>query len=341
LRASALFAVVAALAAYFVAPSATPIDRALPFVVVVLAFCADSDLVKFLIVLLLMPPVFLADEHTRLLAYGVIAAIAFATALVTAPLERHIVIVIAGVLLLRWIPFSNVVVWRELIVLAGALAVFFASRSPVLAIAVAGVMAPFPARLTLLLFLAAALIAILPKFRLPAPIRVPLYACAVALFAMWPWSGIVARALPAFLRSHTPAANSRPVWIALALGESVSIDAPARSRSVEITASGANASRLRKGTLMGTVEVDGLRREIRIGDIADFGYTRREQFFRSHNAAPKRPIDDVKDYGQSAWLHTAGLITLASPRPFQSIRVSAARDLPPDARLQIEAVAFE
>jgi len=341
LRASALFAIVAAVATYFVAPAATPIDRALPFVVIVLAFCSESDLVQILILFLLLPPIFFADEHMRLLAYGVIAAIAFATALATAPPERHIVIVIAGVLLLRWIPFSNVVVWRELLVLAGALAVFFASRSPVLAIAVAAVMTPFPARLLLLPFLAAAVIAILPKFRVPTPIRIPLYACAVALFAMWPWSGIVARALPAFLRSEVPAANRRPVWIALARGESVSIDAPAPSRSVEITISGANASRLRKGTLMGTVEVGGLRREIRIGDIADFGYTRREQFFRSHNPSPKRPIDDVKDYGQSAWLHTAGLITIASPHAFQSIRVSAARDLPPDARLQIEAVAFE
>ena len=92
---------------------------------------------------------------------------------------------------------------------------------------------------------------------------------------------------------------------------------------------------------MGTVEADGMRRDIRIGDIADFGYTRREQFFRSRNSAPKRPIDDIKDYGQSAWLHTAGLISISAPKAFQSIRVSAARDLPPGARLQIEAVHFE
>ena len=336
LRASVIYAIVAATAAYFVASSATPVDRALPFVVLVLAaaFFTTENFVPFVPFVVILPAIFFIDEHTRLLAYGIISAIALAIAIANSPIEQRWVQVICGVLLLRWIPFNNVVVWRELLVLVGVLAVFFASRSPVLAIAVAAVMTPFPARLLLLLFLAAAVIAILPKFRLPAPIRVPLYACAVAVFAMWPWSGIVARALPAFLRSQSPPANSRPVWIAVAPGESVSIDAPSGVRRAVLTASAANAARLREGTLMGTV--NGM--PIRIGDVADFGYTRREQFFRSHNRAPKRPIDDVKDYGQSAWLHTAGLIEVPVAG---ALRVTAARDLPPDARLQIEAVAFE
>ena len=352
LRASALFAIVAAVAAYFVAPTATPIDRALPLVVIVLAIAVEDrrsclsgqtrlSVLHFLIVLLLLPPRFFADEHTRLLAYGVITAIAFAAALATAPVERHAILVVCGVVLLRWIPLSQAVIWRELVILAAALAVFLVSRSAVLALAIAAVTPAFPARLMIVPFLACAVIAIFSNLRLPVVIRVPLYASAVALLAMWPWSGIVARALPAFLRSEAPLESSRPVWIALARGESVSIDAPAPARWVEITASGANASRLRQGRLMGTVEVDGIRREIRIGDIADFGYTRREQFFRSHNPAPRRPLEDLKDYGQSAWLHTAGLIAISSPMQFRSIRVSAARDLPADARLQIEAVAFE
>ena len=86
---------------------------------------------------------------------------------------------------------------------------------------------------------------------------------------------------------------------------------------------------------MGTV--DGT--QIRIGDIADFGFTRREQFFASRNPFPRRPINDVKEYGQSAWLHTAGLID--APVHLSAIRVSAAPDLPPNVRLQIEAVDFE
>ena len=86
---------------------------------------------------------------------------------------------------------------------------------------------------------------------------------------------------------------------------------------------------------MGTV--NGMT--IRIGDLSDFGYTRREQFMRSRTSAPQRPINDVKGYGQSAWLHTAGLIDVASPGG--ALRVTAARELPSAARLQIEAVGFE
>ena len=145
------------------------------------------------------------------------------------------------------------------------------------------------------------------------------------------------RAFVPFLRAEPQPAASKPVWIALQHGESVSIDTPPGARTVTITASGANAERLREGTLMGMV--DG--RPITIGDIADFGYTRREQFFRSQNAPPQRPIDDIKGYGWSAWLHTAGLITIHVPRGTQSIRVAAAPNLPPDTRLQIEAVDFQ
>ena len=88
---------------------------------------------------------------------------------------------------------------------------------------IAAVTPAFPARAMILPFLVCALIAILKNVRLPALIRVPIYACCVAIFAMWPWSGIVARALPAFLRSESPSAGSRPVWIAC--GSSMAEDA--------------------------------------------------------------------------------------------------------------------
>ena len=277
---------------------------------------------------MILPGILFPDEHTRLLAYGVVTAITFAVALVNAPDERHIVFAVCGVLLLRWIPLSNVVVWRELIVLVGALAVFAASRSVVLAIAVALFTPVFPARALMFPFVVALIFAFLPKIRIPE-------IATAALLVMWPWSGIVARALPAFLRAERPPEASRPVWIALARGESVSIDAPPGSHRATVIASAANASRLRKGTLMGSIE----GRAVRIGDVADFGYTRREQFFRSQNPAPTRPIDDIKDYGQSAWLHTAGLIDVPVHRG--SLHVAAASSLPPGARLQIEAVDFE
>jgi hypothetical protein len=331
LRGKLLFAVIAATAAYIVAPPATPIDRALPFVAFVLAICGDEGWSLFV----LLPPIFITDEHTRLLAYGVIAAIVFAVAAWRAEDDQRLVVVVSGVLLLRWIPIADVVIWREVLILCGVIALFAASESIVVALAVAAITPAFPARWTLLPFLVAVVFAILPSIELPKWLRVPLYACAVALFAMWPWSGILARALPAFLRSEPAPAGARPVWIALAPGESVSIDTPPGARRVIMIASAANASRLRKGTLMGSVN----GKPVRIGDIADFGYTRREQFMRSHTAGPQRPINDVKGYGQSAWLHTAGLIDV--PSPGTALHVTAARGLPAAARLQIEAVDFE
>lgn len=324
MRDNLLFAVVAAAAAFVIAPHTTPIDRALPFVIILLAVCGEARLP----VLLLLAPIFFPDEHTRLLAYGVLTAVAFAIALMQAPVEKRVWFVIAGVLLLRWIPLSDVIVWRELVMLAGALAVFLASGSVFVALVAALFTPVFPARAMVIPFAVALIFVLLPRFRVPA-------VATAALLVLWPWSGIVARALPAFLRAERPPEASRPVWIALARGASVSIDAPPGSRRATVVASAANASRLRRGMLMGNIEGTA----VRIGDVADFGYTRREQFFRSRNPAPKRPIDDVKDYGQSAWLHTAALIEV--PVHNGGIHVSAAPSLSPGARLQIEAVGFE
>src|SRR5260370_175917 len=76
------------------------------------------------ILLLFVPAMFLADEHTRLLAYGVIVAgtFAFAFAIASKTLQVSLMFTVIGVLLLRWIPFSQVIVWRGLIVLLCALA---------------------------------------------------------------------------------------------------------------------------------------------------------------------------------------------------------------------------
>src|SRR5437870_4992532 len=148
LRGSLIFAVIAAIAAYYVAPHTTPIDRALPFVVIVLAvICFTTEaqrtqrsLCALCVSVVLLPPIIFTDEHTRLLAYGVIAAIAFAL------VENNVIVVICGVALLRWIPISEVIIWRELVLLGGVLLVFFVSRSAVLAMAVALFTPIFPGR---------------------------------------------------------------------------------------------------------------------------------------------------------------------------------------------------
>jgi hypothetical protein len=66
---------------------------------------------------------------------------------------------------------------------------------------------------------------------------------------------------------------------------------------------------------------------------------RREHFFASRNRPPRTPLADIHEYGASAWLHTAGRIPLAVGR--LRLEFGAAADLPPNTRLQIEAVEFE
>jgi hypothetical protein len=385
-----LFAVAAAIASYFVAPSATPIDRALPFVVVLISICGWAAgrwpaAMQTAALLLFIPPLFLTDEHTRLLAYGVIAAASFAFAVAIAPrsLAASIPLTVAGVLLLRWIPFSEVILWRELAILVGAIGVAACvshaggrGRPPLHSIAAALAVALFtpifPARMLLFPVLFTGLLpvsaaagafflitAFFVRYSIavlcvaagiawmmlgrgrPAALHAPVYAVAIALFALWPWSGIVARAFPAFLFADPASERAQWVRIAIEHGQSVSLDVDPGSRTVVLTASAANASALPAGRAVGWAEVNGQRRVIRIGDIADFGFLRRVHFFASHNRPPRTPLDDIRDYGASAWLYAAGRIRISSPRPITSLSVTAAPDLPPGSKLQIEAVEFE
>jgi len=310
---------------------------------------------------------FIPDERTRLFLFGIVLAAGFAWAAYRFPHSR--ILIAAGVLLLRWLPPSEVVLWREGIVLGGALCF----ESVPAALIVALVTPIHPARMLLFPFV----IALLMRMRMPwlfaalfaiaaffvrysiatvfagaaiaflvvalekTPLRIPLYACLIALFALAPWSGIVSRGLPGLLRAEEASPREVPVWVALEAGRSVSMDAPPRTHYVVITASGANAAGLRAGRVVGRVEAGGKERTITIGDIADFGFMRREHFFASRNPLPRVPLDDIHGWGIASWLHTAGRMAIASAPDIESVRVTAAADLPPGVRLQIEAIEFE
>jgi hypothetical protein len=358
-----------------------PVDRALPFIAVGIAFCGwlirDSRwavAVELSIPLLIASAMFVIDERTRVMIFGAIVAGAFAVALFAAErtLSNDALLTIAGTLLLRWIPFRDAVLWRELIVIVGALAVLVAlrDRSPMnvaVALAVALVTPVFPGRAMLYPFILAAVIriahpvlaslflamayfdryshaalwivaAIAVAIPILSRVRVPVYAAAIGLFALWPWSGIVARAFPQFLLGAPASARHEVVRSALGAGESVSIEVPEHVHSVGVITSGANVVRMRPGRIVGSIDAPGTHRDLRIGDIADFGFLRREQFFYSRNTVPRQPTDDIRGYGQTAWLYGAGWVNVPqAPR----IRITAALDLPPAARLQVEFVDFE
>src|SRR5262245_21471385 len=312
-----------------------------------------------------------------MLAFGVIVAAAFAAA---ALVGREIwVLAIAGVLLLRWIPLRDVEVARELVVLVGAVALFFAikPRGPLALIAMLAVAAVTPVhpgktslaplllaaliiacrtvedRLQPVLAAAFALAAVFARwsltpifltaaFALLVPylsmLRPLVYAAAAALFALWPWSGIAARALPVVTRFEPPTGAVRVVGRAYARGESETLPTP-RARHVVVNASGANAAEMPPGRILGFIDAGGCSRAVRIGDVADFGFDRRPHFFFARNEVPRVSRADIRGYGATAWLHGAGAIGVACQgRDFTSLRFRAADDLPPGVRLQIESI---
>ena len=300
--------------------------------------------------------------------FGVIVAAAFAAAALVA--RELWVLVIAGVLLLRWIPLREVEVWRELIILGGAVALFFAikPRGPLALIAALAVAAATPAhpgkatpiplllaglcllwdRLQPVLALACVALAFVARWSL-VPLLVaaafallvpfldklkPLaYATALALFALWPWSGVAARALPVFTRFEPPIGEVRVVGLALAPGQTTTIAIPP-ARHVVVNASVANGAQLPAGRVVGFVE----NRTVTIGDVADFGFTRRPHFFAARNPLPRVTRADIRGYGATSWLHGAGAIGVAASAPMRALHFRAAPDLPAEVRLQIESV---
>jgi hypothetical protein len=382
----------------------TPIDAHLPLVIALVLACAWAArgtgwaaAIQCAVPLLIAAMMTIADERTRLMAYGIIVAAAFAVAAMAWERGRlarfspqDVVLVIAGDVLLRWIPLRDVHVVKELILLAGIIALLFVIRRrdaaepaggtpALLGVLVLAAVTPIPpGRMALLPFVVAILvfvtrrvppvavaalfvvaaffaryslatiyIAITIVFLLPLLDRLkPLsYATAVAIFALWPWSGIIARALPIVRNYDAASGDVRPIGWALAPNEERMIDAPPHVRHAVLTVSGGQMARLKRGRVVGSIEATDARgqkttRPIAIGDVADFGFTRREQFFASRNPLPRFSPGEIRDYGANAWVWGGGRIAIASAGDMTNLRVVAASNIPHDAHLQIDSVEF-
>jgi hypothetical protein len=315
---------------------------------------------------------FIPDERARWFAVGIITAVALA-------FVNEWVAVAAGIILVRWVPWHDVVVWRELIVLGGvALAAGAAAlrdteaRPSLIPIAIAAVTPAFPVKGLLFPYIVAGCMMLPAPFRLLASalflgaipfarysfapmLVVAAASCAwpllrrlpaipqtavVALLALWPWSGAVARSLPALLRGVPRAAERTSIWQAAAVPASVSVDVPEGTRTITLTASAGDAMHLWPGSVLGRVELidssgRARTREIGIGDVADFGFMRREHFMTSHNGVPRLPVTDLRGFGASSWLYGAGRIILPSRRDVREMRVIPMR---PGITIQVESV---
>jgi hypothetical protein len=191
-------------------------------------------------------------------------------------------------------------------------------------------------------YIAVAIVFLMPMLNRVKPLT---YAAAVAIFALWPWSGIIARALPIVRNYEAAAGDVRPIGVALGPSEARTIDVPPHVRHAVVTMSGGQMARLKRGRVVGTIEATDARgwmttRPITIGDVADFGFARREQFFASRNPLPRFSAGEIRGYGANAWVWGAGRTAIASAAEMKTLRVVAAANLPHDAHLQIDSVEF-
>ena len=339
--AAALLSVAAALV---VAIRPTPIDAALPLIVVVITAVAavSHPMVQLAVPLIVGTEIAVADEKQRLILFGIVIATAFATAMLSgapapspAVRARPYVLATSAIVLLRWIPFSEVAVGREIAIIAIAAATVFVLRETPFSIAIAVAAALFtPAFPLRTLAIPVGVLAVAALLRLAGATRfalaVPSAVVLAAMLLFFAWSGAFARALPIMLRGGPPELQRLPVEIALAAGESAEVDVPSNGRALIL--SGANVPRLREGTLVGSIQPGNIA--VRIGDVGDWGFLRREHYYGSRNPLPGRSGGLVRGYGQTSWIDAAGRVDVKPGR----VVVTADRSLPSRAMLQIVAI---
>jgi hypothetical protein len=336
----------------------TPIDRALPFIAAIVTVLAALSYPSLMLAvpLLIVAEIAIPDEGTRLLAFGAIVATICCWLLVAGSLHlfakgdalatpHHepvtsnqqqflpFAITLGAIVLLRWIPFAEVQLGRELVLLAlGASIVLVLDRTPfavTLAVLAVLVTPAIPLR-TLLVPLAVLFVAVLAKvFGMP---RVTLaWPSAIALaFVMlfFAWSGVVARAFPYFVKRAMQDRPRYAVARALPARAMLVLDVPDGATSLIV--SGANVAGMVRGTPLGTMDT----RTIRIGDASDWGYLRRAYFYGTRNPLPRDPAGRLRGYGYSAWVDGAGRLPL--PAHARTIRITADAALPPGSSLQVE-----
>ena len=328
-------AAVSAYACHLAVHYPTPIDRALPFLAAVITLAGAPIAVP----LLIAAEIAILDETTRLIAMGIIWSAATAVAAFNPrAAARGYRIAIASLLLLRWIPFENVHLVREIFLLLIAIAIVWLLRGTALAVLVAVVVClitpALPLRtlaLPLAVLFALALIRFfhMPRIALTVPSLFAL-ACILTFFA---WSGVVARAFPYFTRPPLGDVRRETVNAALAPSRSITIDVPPDATGLIV--SGANVAHLRRGAALGMIEPGAI--PIRIGDASDWGYMRRDFFYGGHNPLPRLSAGHLRDYGYVAWVDGAGLVPLPNAK---TIRVTADASLPANAALQVEGFAL-
>lgn len=337
-------AAISAYASWLVVHHATPIDRALPFIAIVIGVVAamTSETILMAIPLLMAAEIAIADERMRLISFGLVIGVAFAASLLIKAREltfaQAATIAVAAILILRWIPLHEVHFGREIFLLIIAIGIVAAYGSTPFAVAIAVAVtlltSAIPLR-TLLFPMAVLVIGAVLQLAGMLPLRADVTGASLTclMLIFFAWSGAFARAWPIVVRG-VKSTERVPVRISLAANQSAELDVPHEATALIL--SGANVPRLKRGTMLGRIDPGNI--PVRIGDVSDWGVLRREHFYSSHNPRPRDPAGLLRDYGYAAWIDGAGRLPLPRSR---KVRITADPALAPNARLQIDAFELE
>jgi hypothetical protein len=316
--------------------TATPIDRALPWIALIVtavAWLADSYAVQCAVPLMIAAAICFPDEHTRLTAYGAIVAVAFCGAIMSVEVldfPRTAGFAIAGTALIRWIAREHFQFFREAIVLVGVIVIVAVAKKSRLTIALAMIAALYtpaiPIRTLAIPFLIA-IVAYALRPLSPQSSVLSLLIIAIML-TLFPYSGILART-PRYLRYGKPAIDRVNRYWAMKPGESIDAEVPPGAHAVIVSLS--NGARLDRHAVVGRLG----DRELHAGDLADWGFARREQWWRSTNRLPRHAAGRIRGYGYDGWVD--GAVRVAIPGDAKTIHVDVDPHLPPQTLLQVEA----
>ena len=343
-------AALSAYACHLAVHHATPIDAALPLVALAVTFLAWLSYPSLMLAvpMLIAAEIALPDENVRLLTFGAVVATCVAVATVARASARDAgraearptLLPLPIVILLRWIPLEQVQWGRETLLLILTVAIVVVLGRTPFAVAVAVLTAlvtpAIPLRTLLLPLIVLFVAATARTFGMPRLRLVWLSAMLLAFVMLFfPWSGVVARAFPYFLREAKPQKERWHIRHALPASESRTYEVPHNAKALIL--SGANVAHFRRGAVLGRIEPGGVT--VRIDDAADWGYLRREAWHRAHNPLPRDSAGKVRDYGYAAWVDGAGRVPL--PEGARLIRVTADAKLPEGASLQVEGFELE
>lgn len=316
-------------------PHATTIDLALPWIaliVVAIAWLGESTAVVCAVPLLVGCGITIFDVRLRLIAYGVIVAVAFCGAVLNVnelTFVRAAGFAVAGTALVRWIAREHFAFLREAMLLVCVIAIVAVAKRSALGIALAIAAALYTPLIPLRsLVVAFAFVAIAALLRVKLTF-VPLLFVAIVL-TLFAYSGIVART-PRWFRYGKPAMDRDRVHVYRAMkpGESEAFEVPADARYLILSLS--NGTKLKAHTVIGRVD----DRELHAGDLADWGFARREEWWLSTNRLPRHSAGLVRAYGYDAWVD--GAVRFAIPPNARTVRVTVDRALPSNTLLQVEA----